>query len=202
VARPGSNPGPPKLGVEENPDHLGRGFLLVLPITGATFASSAASSHPATRQPWRRPENLRWPMSLPRMRTELAVLPHCPTRQDDRTSPQPGSSASEPGVPAGVLFGTGSSWSGHTISASTRFSYGQTGVDRETRRRPRQLQMRRAPSPPTAIRQQPADLIGTAIYRQEQPGVYEGRDEVALRQPLCLKTYSALSRGKVTGQSR
>ena len=42
MARPGSNPGPPKLGAEENPDRLGRCFLLVIPITGATFASSAA----------------------------------------------------------------------------------------------------------------------------------------------------------------
>jgi len=34
VARPGSNPGPPKLGAEESPDRLSRGFLLLMPITG------------------------------------------------------------------------------------------------------------------------------------------------------------------------
>jgi hypothetical protein len=45
VARPGSNPGPPKWGWRKTPIISGRGFLLVILITWATFASSAALPH-------------------------------------------------------------------------------------------------------------------------------------------------------------
>jgi hypothetical protein len=81
VARPGSNPGPPKLGAEENPDRLGRGFLLLIRLRGATFASSAAFPHPATRLMRQRPEK------LPLFRCPAHDIENTPTRDEESRYP-------------------------------------------------------------------------------------------------------------------